>query len=92
MCFRSDVIDFRIRSSTINLHTAPGQQGDIGSLGQDSQSEEAAHPDPELGCEQILGTAGLAALGTLGLGINIISGQKITITVNNFSTVFYGTT
>ena len=46
MCFRSDVIDFRIRSSTINLHTAPGQQGDMVSWGQDSQSEEAAHPHP----------------------------------------------
>ena len=92
MCFRSEVMDFRIRSSTINLHTATGQQGDIASWGQDSQSEEAAHPDPKLGCEQILGAASLAGLGTLGLGINIISGQKITITVNNFSTVFYGTT
>ena len=92
MCFRSEVMDFRIRSSTINLHTASGQHGDIASWGQDSQSEEAAHPYTKLGCEQILGTAGLAGLGTLGLGINIISWEEITITVNNFSTVFYGTT
>ena len=84
-------MDFRIRRSTINLE-GTSEHGDIASLGQDSQSEEAAHPYTKLGCEQILGTAGLAGLGTLGLGINIISGQKITITVNNFSTVFYGTT
>ena len=91
MCFRSEVMDFRIRSSTINLEDT-GEHGDIASLGQDSQSEEAAHPYTKLGCEQIFGTAGLAGLGTLGLGINIISGQEFTITVNNFSTVFYGTT
>ena len=84
-------MDFRIRRSTINLE-GTGEHGDIASLGQDSQSEEAAHPYTKLGCEQILGTAGLAGLGTLGLGINIISWEEITITVNNFSTVFYGTT